>query len=162
MPRTIKRTLSCDTPDNQRKIIDQDEIAAISAPVVILGDPGLGKSVLTATLSEQTGMKYFRAGSFVRSANSVGPVPAGQKIIIDGLDEIASTAIGGGVEAVLKQLSAIGKPLFVISCREADWRGATDRIKIEDDYSAAPERIPEARRSVIDVFVIDITRPTAA
>ena len=39
---------------------------------------------------------------------------------------------------MLKQLSAIGNPPFILSCRAADWMGAADRVQIEDDYGVAP------------------------
>ena len=106
--------------------------------MVILGDPGLGKTVLTRWLGEQPGMKFVRAGTFVRAANPSNSVAETERIVVDGLDEIASAAPGGAVDAVLKQLSAIGNPPFVLSCRAADWLGAADRVKIGDDYDAAP------------------------
>ena len=134
----IKRTLAYEDAQNEPKVIDQDKIVVIKVPVVILGDPGLGKSILTQMLGEHPGMKYYRAGSFVRAAKPESLITQGERIIIDGLDEIASTVLGGAVEAVLKQLSAMGNPPFILSCREADWLGAADRIKIEDDYGAAP------------------------
>lgn len=40
----------------------------------------------------------------------------------------------GGVDAILRQLSKLGYPRFILSSREVDWRGAAHRIKIEDDY----------------------------
>ena len=113
MPNKILRTLIYDDAQKERKVIGQDQIAAITEPVVILGDPGLGKSVLTQMLGEQPGMKYYRAGTFVRSANPGSMITGSERIIIDGLDEIASTALGGGVELVLKQLSAMGSPPFI-------------------------------------------------
>ena len=66
--------------------------------------------------------------------------------IIDGLDEISSAAPGSAVETVLTQLSAIGNPPFILSCREADWLGAADRAGIEEDYgegrgAAAPSTL---------------------
>ncbi|TIL73167.1 MAG: hypothetical protein E5Y70_17530 [Mesorhizobium sp.] len=56
-------------------------------------------------------------------------------LVIDGLDEVTSMTVGGGVDAVLSQLSSLGHPRFILSSRQADWHGATARIKIEDDYS---------------------------
>ena len=32
----------------------------------------------------------------------------------------------------------MGSPGFILSCREADWLGAADRVKIEDDYGEDP------------------------
>ena len=109
MSNRITRTLVYEDSKKERKVIGQDEIAVIAAPVVILGDPGLGKSVLTQMLGDQPGLKYCRAGVFVRSASPGSLILKGERIIIDGLDEIASTSLGGGVEAVLKQLSTMGK-----------------------------------------------------
>lgn len=136
MPTGISRRLSFRNAAGEREVIAQDAIGAIAEPVIILGDPGSGKSVLTRALGEPDGFVYFRAGAFVRSAAI--DLPEGCRIIIDGLDEIASTALGGGVDAVLARLSTMGAPPFILSCREADWRGASDRIKIEDDYAALP------------------------
>ena len=134
----IERTLTYKDPTQGQEVIRQDEIASFPGPVVILGDPGLGKSRLTQELGNRPNMKYFRAGTFVRTAAPESRIRGGGWIIVDGLDEIASAAPGGAVEVVLRQLSALGNPPFILSCREADWLGAADRVRIEDDYGVAP------------------------
>ena len=134
----IARTLAYDDLSQGLKVIRQHEIASFSCPVVILGDPGLGKSWLTEALGRLPNMTYFRAGTFVRTANPGLPIADDEWIIVDGLDEIASAASGDAVEKVLSQLSALGNPPFILSCREADWMGAADRVKIKDDYGVAP------------------------
>ena len=133
----IERTLTHEQQDGGRTVIRQDRILSFREPVVILGDPGLGKTVLTQWLGNQPGMKYVRAGTFVRTAIPTGHSGT-ERIVVDGLDEIASAAPGGAVEAVLKRLSAIGHPRFVLSCRAADWLGAADRVMIGDDYGVEP------------------------
>ena len=138
MLNPITRKLAHEGCDRQPQVIDQDQIAAIPEPIVILGDPGLGKSVLTKTLGELPNMKYCQAGTFVRAASPETLIPADERIIVDGLDEIASSTPGGAIDSVLKQLSKMGNPNFILSCREADWRGAADSIKIADDYGAVP------------------------
>ncbi len=115
-------------------MVDQTGLPALTGPLVILGDPGLGKSVLTEQLGMLPGYRYVRAGNFVRNANPQALLDGASCLVIDGLDEVASMAIGGGVDAVLSQLSQISHPRFILSSREADWRGAADRVKIEDDY----------------------------
>ena len=137
-PERINRTLVQEDRDGNRMVIDQDEISDLDQPVVILGDPGMGKSVLAEMLGELPDTRYFPAGTFVRTAVPDLSIADGVRVVIDGLDELAYSAVGGGVESVLEKLSQIGRPPFVISCREVDWRGATDRIKIEDDYAAKP------------------------
>ena len=134
----IKRTLAYEDASQGQKVIRQDEVAPFPGPVVILGDPGLGKSWLTQELGNRPDMKYFRAGTFVRTAAQESRITAGECVIVDGLDEVASAAPGGAVEVVLSQLSALGNPPFILSCREADWLGAADRVRIKDDYGVAP------------------------
>ena len=138
MPARIERTLTREQQEGGQSIVRQDGILSFNGPVVILGDPGLGKTVLAQWLGEQPGMKYVRADSFVRKVNHDIPIAGAERVVVDGLDEIASAAPGGAVDDMLKRLSAIGNPPFVLSCREADWLGAVYRVKIEDDYGVAP------------------------
>ena len=138
MSNPISRTLTYEDDLQERRIIGQEDIAAIVEPVVILGDPGQGKSVLAQTLGDELGMKYCRAGKFERAARPETLIAESERIIVDGLDEIASSSPGGAVDSVLRQLSKMGSPPFTLTCREADWRGAADRVRIEDDYGATP------------------------
>ena len=138
MPDALRRTLAYQDGKGDRRIIGEDEIAAFSGPVVILGDPGMGKTILTKMLGAQPNMVYCPAGTFVREADSRQLIGEGERIVVDGLDEIASAQPGGGVDAVLRQLSVMGRPPFVLSCREADWRGASDRVQMKQDYGEEP------------------------
>ena len=94
--------------------------------------------MLTQTLGAQAANRYVRAGAFVRAHDPKNFSPAtGGRLVIDGLDEIASATPGGGIHDVLRQLSAMGSPPFILSSREADWVGAAARVQIEDDYEEA-------------------------
>ena len=134
----IDRILTCEDGQGGTKRIRQDEVAAIRQPVVILGDPGLGKTELAEALGLQPGLVWVRAGTFMRTADPASSFAEGERVVIDGIDEIASSEPGSAVASVLARLSAMGKPPFILTCREADWLGAADRVKIEDDYGAAP------------------------
>ena len=138
MAARIERTLTHEQQDGRQTVIRQDGILSFRDPVVILGDPGLGKTVLTRWLGKQPGMKFVPAGTFARAANPSNLVANIERIVVDGLDEIASAAPGGAVETVLEKLSEIDNPPFILSCREADWLGAADRGRIAQDYGAAP------------------------
>ena len=134
----IERTLVHEDSNGCRREIHQDAIPSFHDPVVILGDPGLGKTELTKMLGERPGMRYVHAGTFQRHARPDALIDDGERIVIDGLDEIAAAEPGGSIDAVLGQLSKLDYPPFILSCREADWSGATDRTKIKQDYGAVP------------------------
>ena len=135
----IERRLAYEDDHQHRRIIGQEDIAAIVEPIVILGDPGLGKSVLAQSLEAQPNKKYCRAGKLARADRPETLIAQGERcIIVDGLDEIASSTPGGAVDSVLRQLSRMGSPPFILTCREADWKSTADRIQIEDDYGSAP------------------------
>lgn len=138
MDNPIPRRLAYEDGQDGVAILDDHEIAAIPDPVVILGDPGLGKTVLTQTLGSQPTLTRCGAGRFVRVANLRELMDEGDRIIIDGLDEIASAQPGGGVDAVLRALSQLNNPRFILSCREADWLGASAKSKIREDYQTEP------------------------
>ncbi|MGK9235858.1 hypothetical protein KXS07_29900 [Inquilinus limosus] len=135
-PTAIPRRLRTINPVTRTaETIEEAAIAGLLGPIVILGDPGLGKSMLTQKLGREGQNRYVRAGTFVRSRDPARFLPqVGGRLVIDGLDEVASAAVGGGVDAVLEQLSTIGSPPFILSSREADWRGASARVRVEDDY----------------------------
>ncbi len=148
----LARRLSWDRGADGISDLGEDQIAALPAPIVIVGDPGAGKSVLMKTLGDTTGHVLLRAGSFVRNANPQLLVGDATTLVIDGVDEIGANVAGGGVEAVLTKLSELGNPAFILSCRAADWRGATDRARISDDYGR------DAVVLVLEPFHVDQAR----
>src|SRR5688572_5569524 len=98
-----RRLRTVDPKTLETRILHEVELADLADPIVFLGDPGLGKTMLTKALGQQGPNRYVRAGTFVRSKMPAGfkPQPGG-RLIIDGLDEVASANIGGGVDAVLE------------------------------------------------------------
>jgi len=132
--RIARRLRRIDPPKEAALNLHETEIAAVSGPLVIVGDPGAGKTVLMEELGRTPDTTFVRATRLVRMANPRTALGNVKRLIIDGVDEVASNAPGGGVEAVLTKLSELGYPDFIMSCRAADWRGAADRVKIKDDY----------------------------
>ena len=115
--------------------ISESDVSALAGVIVILGDPGLGKTFLMERLGSGGNNRYVRAGTFARSkAPDQFSPKTGGRLVVDGLDEIASAATGGGLDAVLGHLSALGNPPVILSSREADWLGSASRVRIEDDY----------------------------
>lgn len=139
MPTYINRTLIADKGSKHERAVLEAGIASITAPLIILGEPGSGKTRLTESLQQVLGARRLSAGTFLRAANPAQFKPSnGGRLIIDGLDEFTSATGGSVVDEVLKKLSEIHHPNFVLSCRTADWRGAADRYRIASDYGVEP------------------------
>lgn len=135
----INRRLILNRGQKNEALIDEAEIATIGTPIVILGDPGLGKTELTKRLANQLSYTRVTAGTFYRNQERERfRIQSPAKLVIDGLDEIASSSQKPPIDEVLSKLSEIGNPNFIISCRSADWQGSTDRYKIGEDYGTEP------------------------
>ena len=133
-PPIARRLRWINPPEGAQADLHESDIAGLRGPIVIVGDPGAGKSVLMETLEGQGGAVFVGATRLIRMSNPPETFGLVSRLVIDGVDEVASNAPGGGIDAVLGKLSELLYPDFILSCRAADWRGAADRIKIKDDY----------------------------
>lgn len=96
------------------------------AAYVLLGDPGAGKTIAFEQEAEESGGEYVKARDFA----TFDPKAEyrDKTLFIDGLDEMRA---GGGdgrtpLDHIRKHLERLGHPRFRLSCREADWLGASD------------------------------------
>ncbi len=121
----VQRELVVSRDGTERSVAEAD-ILSLDLPLVVLGDPGIGKTKLTESLATRLGARRVSAGSFVRNANPETLTPsAGLPIIIDGLDELTSSSGSSAVDEVLKKLSAMSYPPFI--CLVALQTGADRR-----------------------------------
>lgn len=132
--RYIPRHLSWIDKDLKTQRIGEDQLRGFTQPLVILGEPGMGKTLLMEKLGKQPGFRFVRATSFLREDDT----PKTNRLAIDGLDEVAAVEEGDPLHNVLKKLARCGRPAFVLSCRSAEWRGVTANTDIVDDYGATP------------------------
>jgi len=135
----IPRTLLLEYGDASRRFIDERELVAADLPLVLLGEPGIGKTALTRALAAALPATRVEAGPLSRAHDltALGLAP-GMPLIIDGLDEVTTRAGVSAFDMVLRQLSALGNPPFVLSCRSLDWQASSGRHRIAQDYGAAP------------------------
>ena len=93
IPRRLTRI---DRDGNRQELVDLALIDR-APPMVILGEPGMGKTWLLERLA---GMKsnwhFIRAGSLVRNPSRVHASSAEQTLVIDALDEVAARRAGRG------------------------------------------------------------------
>ncbi|WP_297448103.1 hypothetical protein [Ferrovum sp.] len=93
---------------------------------VLLGDPGAGKTASFKREAEESGGNYIRARDF--ATFEPGTEYQGSTLFIDGLDEMRTDGNDGRtpLDHIRKRLDRLGRPKFRLSCREADWLGASD------------------------------------
>ena len=93
---------------------------------VLLGDPGAGKTAFFEREAEESGGVYIRARDFAtfEPCNEYRE----RTLFIDGLDEMRADGGDGRtpLDHIRRHLERLGRPRFRLSCREADWLGASD------------------------------------
>ena len=103
---------------------------------VLLGDPGAGKTtafeIETAELGEQA--VKITARDFLTFDPNAHPEWESKTLFVDGLDEVRAGAadVCAPFDAIRGRLDALGRPIFRLSCRQADWLGAYDHSRLED------------------------------
>lgn len=134
----VGRTLSYLSDKGEIEQIDDGALTLLDRPMIILGEPGMGKTYLLRQIAQEPGWGFRSAASFVAHPDPASLVPTGHRLVIDGLDELSAAQESDPVYRVLGQLIRAGCPPFILSCRAADWRGAVARQDISEEYGAAP------------------------
>ena len=133
----IPRRLSWTDRDLKRQSVEEKNLfKCFAGPVVILGDPGMGKTWLMERYGEHPGCRFIRATSLLRRPD--GTDFGDYRLIIDGLDEVSALGEDDPLNEVLTKLLACSTPSFAISCRAAEWRGKSAEIDISEDYGQTP------------------------
>ena len=92
--------------------------------LVLLGDPGFGKTQLFKSAAQASGGRYLHVRRFLIET----PNWADQTLFIDALDEKrAGRGDDSVIDAVVARLIQYPPKKVRISCRERDWLGDTDR-----------------------------------
>jgi predicted NACHT family NTPase len=94
------------------------------ANIVLLGDPGAGKTHLFRETAAVEQARFVTARAFL---NTPAAMLRGPALFIDGLDEKrAGRGDRDAVDAVVAKLFEVAPPKVRISCRAADWLGESD------------------------------------
>ncbi len=103
--------------------------------IVLLGDPGAGKSHLFQIGSEHESAVLFHARSF--SIYVVDKQVTGQVVYIDALDEKRSRSDSpDAIDAIVSRLVELKPSKVRISCRSLDWLGETDLVQFKPYFEA--------------------------
>ena len=127
----VPRTCSELTEGNDAQPSEEPLAKYESDPAyVLLGAPGAGKTVAFQEEAKREGACYVTARNFLALEN----MPEWQEgtLFIDALDEMRAGAADQRtpLDGVRAKLHGLGKPRFRLSCREADWLGASDRTHL--------------------------------
>ncbi|UIN21302.1 NACHT domain-containing protein [Herbaspirillum frisingense] len=133
----IERKLSGQTPQGDIELL-QGDLLSYPGSLVILGEAGIGKTELTYWIGAQENFLRCTARQLIGRTKAID-LPSDQTVlVIDALDEVGIRVEGEAVDLVLRALADIGYPRFIMSCRVSDWRSATARSAIRDQYGSEP------------------------
>jgi hypothetical protein len=96
--------------------------------IVLLGDPGAGKSHLFRYAAHRVGARLVTARAFL----NVPSIAVGSTLFVDGLDEKrAGRGDNDTIDAMVRKLFATSPTRIRLSCRAQDWLGQTDLAAFE-------------------------------
>ena len=126
-PRTCAMIGEADSRDGPENASRPLEYFRETAAYVLLGAPGAGKTEAFKLEAERSGGCYVTARDFITFDDK--SEWRGTTLFIDGLDEARAGSTDGRTpfDRIRAKLDRLGRPTFRLSCREADWFGATDK-----------------------------------
>ena len=147
----IARRLESVQEDGKSVEYRDAEFFALQAPLIILGEPGAGKSELVTEFATGSGSQIYRASAL--SLSTPAPVALPARIIVDGLDEVTAYTFGTPIVQLLEKLANHGHSNFVLTCRAVDWQHAANSAIIAGRWQHSPivgRLLPLSDQEIID------------
>jgi len=105
------------------ELISEDELLAKHDVIIVLAEPGAGKTELLRSLAAKLAVEPYRASLF-RHRDFPAPV---QAIVIDALDEVAKVDLAA-IDMVIEKARATKAAKVVLSSRSSEWDKARTRL----------------------------------
>ncbi|AEV37630.1 hypothetical protein PSE_3122 [Pseudovibrio sp. FO-BEG1] len=119
-------------------VVTLDSLKSDNRSLIVLGEAGMGKSMLLKSLESKNNIAYCTARAFLRAPDPKRLIGEASTLAIDALDEVPALHDGDVIDRVLARLVELGVPQFILSCRVADWRSATALESILEEYGSVP------------------------
>jgi hypothetical protein len=105
---------------SNKKTYTEAELLAASSYVVVLAEPGGGKTELMGSLAQQLGTKAVTANIFAYAETKAKNIP----LVIDAFDELAKVD-ASGINKLLSRAEAANPTHVYLSSRSSEWDSAT-------------------------------------
>ncbi|GAA5662183.1 MULTISPECIES: hypothetical protein [Brucella] len=115
------------------RTITENELVQSGGAVVVLAEPGAGKTELLGSLAGQLGVAPCRATRF----RHISDVPQGAALVIDALDEVAKLD-RGATNAIIEKACAGDVATVILASRSSEWDEAQTRY-FEDCCGLEPQ-----------------------
>jgi len=80
--------------DDDRTIVAEDDLPGLSKAIVVLGEPGMGKTELLRRLAKIEGTASCTARKLINTHDPAQMIGNATSLIIDALDEVAADPLG--------------------------------------------------------------------
>lgn len=145
-------------------VVAQDFLVLAPAPLVVLGEAGMGKTTLLSGLDHVDGFATCTARQLATHPRPAELLAGASTLVVDALDELSARQDGEAVDVVVRKLGELGFPRFILSCRTADWRSATSLQGLADAYGEKPVELhiePLTRDEASELLGLRVGRLTA-
>ncbi|OTQ26277.1 hypothetical protein B6D22_00620, partial [Gilliamella apicola] len=105
--------------------------------IILLAEPGAGKTALLSNLAKQYETKFYRANVI----NTKLSIDKQKILIIDGFDEVAKLNEKSAIESILTKIESINPEITVLSSRSSEWDDIRNTQLICDYLELNPEQI---------------------
>jgi hypothetical protein len=140
MPQYVSRRLIV-SGNRLGKAIQDTEAPNLGRVVVVVAEPGGGKTAFAKALTVNCQAQYFTASALASRGSGIEEVTGNDLIVVDGLDELAGRRSGEGFDRVLERLRETKCPKVLIACRAAEWEGARNKSLIKELYGEEPVQV---------------------
>ncbi|NOT73386.1 MAG: hypothetical protein HOP08_00560 [Cyclobacteriaceae bacterium] len=133
----ISRHLSVKDISGKDTVYLDNDFFQLEGPLVILGEPGSGKSEVVNQLTNLPSTLFYRASGVVASPSNIIS-DENVNVIIDGLDEVTAYDEGTPIIQVLSKIKSDKIEKFIFTCRAIDWQNEANSSIIFNRWKKRP------------------------